>query len=759
MANSILKLKVESDEYDAKLKKAAEGIRHLADVAHKGGGELTGLEKAELDYIKALGDMETKSKSAAGTTRELENAFKELTVVYNNLSDVEKNDEGGKALAASLETLKKRAQEAKAGLNEATQALQGNDKAAKDDKSGIEGLTSALGINVKSLVGWGAALAAAKMALGVVKDALMSSESNVDEWGRTVRSAEGVYQSFLQSLNNSDFSSFLNNLGQVTKAAREAYDALDELSTRMTIINPERAKLQARQQELRAIIRRSGANSEEGKKALEELKRIEPLLSKSFKTESQMNYDAFEKLVRERLAQGGINLNQKSFNQFMKTFSSDSAYQNLRRNARGSYELKATSEVGKFQTIDTRNTEQKLLDLFTDEWRQANSGYLTSAFSARGAAASNALSNARYFRAGAGGAGGGAGSGNTTNDIVFAEDSIMAQENRVKELTQLWRTAGAELRDGILTQLNEAKATLDQMVKGPNLDELFPDIAHGGGSSLSRGEAMMQSIRVDMGYENMAADQASLRNIMAMAMKEGLDTSEIDANGLLERISNGENIPTDFWNGLMDRLNEALHDFGREAYDLDEKGNLKQRQQQEIQKEKKEAGEMKSVSAEVNKITGSVQGIFSGIQQLGIELPEGLQHVLNGIQGVTTVLMGISSLVTIITAIQGTKSVPLIGWALAGGGIIKAAGGTIVGNSYSGDNMRGIGPGGQVYGLNAGEVVLNRSQVSNLASALEGGGMGNLNLVATIHGENLKLALNNNGMRRGKGEIVTSKRF
>ena len=69
MANSILKLRVESEEYDAKLKKAAEGIRHLAEVAHKGGGELTGLEKAELDYIKALGDMETKSRTAAGQTR------------------------------------------------------------------------------------------------------------------------------------------------------------------------------------------------------------------------------------------------------------------------------------------------------------------------------------------------------------------------------------------------------------------------------------------------------------------------------------------------------------------------------------------------------------------------------------------------------------------------------------------------------------------------------------------------------------------
>ena len=69
MANSILKLKVESSEYDAKLKKAAEGIRHLADVAHRSAGDMTGLSKAELDYIKSLGTMETKSRTAAGSVR------------------------------------------------------------------------------------------------------------------------------------------------------------------------------------------------------------------------------------------------------------------------------------------------------------------------------------------------------------------------------------------------------------------------------------------------------------------------------------------------------------------------------------------------------------------------------------------------------------------------------------------------------------------------------------------------------------------
>ena len=450
MADNILRLKVESSEYDAKLKKAAEGIRHLADVAHHGGGELTGLEKAELDYIKSLGSMETKSRTAAGSVRELENTFKELTVVYNQLNDVEKQDEGGKALAASLETLKQRALDAKAGLNEATQALQGNEQSAAADKGGIDGLTSALGINVKSLAGWGAALTAGKVALDVAKDAFMSSETNVDDWGRTVRSAEGIYQSFVQSLNTGDFTGFLNNIGRVTQAAQEAYNALDELGTRMTIINPERARLQARQQELRADIRRNGADSEVGRAALAELKKIEPLLSKSFKTESQMNYTAFEKLVRERLAEGGINLNQRSFEQFMKTFSSDAAFQNLRRNARGSSELRETSEIGKFRTVDTRNIEQKLLDLFTDEWRQANSGYLTASFSAQGAAASNALGNARYMRAGSGGGKGG--KGGKTDKNLDAEQQV---QQKINDLLKEALTADANRQGEIRQQVAE----------------------------------------------------------------------------------------------------------------------------------------------------------------------------------------------------------------------------------------------------------------------------------------------------------------
>ena len=151
MENSILKLKVESSEYDQKLKKAAEGIRHLAEVAHKGGGELTGLEKAELDYVKALGSMETKSRTAAGGVRELETTFKELKVVYTQLNDQEKKGDFGRALNASLEQLKQRAIESRKELNDVAKELGGTQSKGIDLSGAIQTLGSKFGISSEAL--------------------------------------------------------------------------------------------------------------------------------------------------------------------------------------------------------------------------------------------------------------------------------------------------------------------------------------------------------------------------------------------------------------------------------------------------------------------------------------------------------------------------------------------------------------------------------------------------------------------------------
>ena len=254
MANSVFKLKVETSEYDANIKKAAEGIQHLASVAHKAGGELTGLDKAEIDYLKTLGDMPTMSHTAASATRELEKAYKELTVVYNNLNDVEKADEGGKALAASLDNLRQRAQESRQHLDAATQSLQNNGQAGKESSSILDKLASKFTINIDAIKLFKVGLNAAEGALNVAKDAFFASEATVDEWGRTMEAGKSVYQGFLNALNTGDISGYLDNINDIVNAARTAYNELDRLRTMKRIQTPQISSRQAENDRLRMMI-------------------------------------------------------------------------------------------------------------------------------------------------------------------------------------------------------------------------------------------------------------------------------------------------------------------------------------------------------------------------------------------------------------------------------------------------------------------------------------------------------------------------
>jgi hypothetical protein len=201
------------------------------------------------------------------------------------------------------------------------------------------------------------------------------------------------------------------------------------------------------------------------------------------------------------------------------------------------------------------------------------------------------------------------------------------------------------------------------------------------------------------------------------------------------------------WQTIVDKINEKLKEMGIDPINIDFRtGKTKD------DKKKEDKEEKKYLSDGVSKLAGGLGGLESGFQQFGIDLGDGFSSVVGGLQGITSILTAIQTIVAAIEIISSSDAII----PFANGGIVRAAGGTLVGNTYSGDQLRGIDQSGQIYGLNAGEVVLNRAQVGNLASQLEGAGLGNLHLTATIRGEQIRLAVNNNGRRTGKGEYVQS---
>jgi hypothetical protein len=145
-------------------------------------------------------------------------------------------------------------------------------------------------------------------------------------------------------------------------------------------------------------------------------------------------------------------------------------------------------------------------------------------------------------------------------------------------------------------------------------------------------------------------------------------------------------------------------------------------------------------------------------------------NALNGIEDPTSKILGlVAQAIASVAAGAGqaisASDTTASGWAWIGAAAAIAAemvaiistihsatgyaqGGVIPGNSYSGDN--------QWARVNAGETILTRAQAGVLASQLQGVGLQNLNLSASVSGEQIRLVLNNNGRRTGRGEYVTT---
>ena len=88
--------------------------------------------------------------------------------------------------------------------------------------------------------------------------------------------------------------------------------------------------------------------------------------------------------------------------------------------------------------------------------------------------------------------------------------------------------------------------------------------------------------------------------------------------------------------------------------------------------DKKEEKKDDKVINSMSKLTSGVSGIFSGIEQMGLEIPEGMKQMVSTLSGLMTV---VQSVVTILEVIEALNSIQAAK-PLAGGGIVpKAAGG------------------------------------------------------------------------------------
>lgn len=227
MADSILRLRVSSEEYDNKLKRATEQLARYADGCRKAGGTLQYVDDNVVEFTRSLGRMETTATTVRGKVAELTKSYTELAVRYKNMTDEEKKGEYGKALAASLDELKGRISESKVQLDDINKSINGGGGLT----GALDAVAGKFGLSIDQVTKFGGVVGVATTAVQVAKDAFLQSESGIDEWGRTVEGAKGAYSVFLDTLNNGNWSNFFQNLQTAIRGGRDLYDVFDRLGS------------------------------------------------------------------------------------------------------------------------------------------------------------------------------------------------------------------------------------------------------------------------------------------------------------------------------------------------------------------------------------------------------------------------------------------------------------------------------------------------------------------------------------------------
>ena len=206
------------------------------------------------------------------------------------------------------------------GLVKATRSL---NKFQQDNMS----LDAALQGSVKTItsvaakyVGWGAAAAGA---MKVAKDAFKRNEAQLDEWQGFVRASESVYGGFLEALNNGDISGYLSNINSIIDAARNAYDALDELGTFQAFNQVNSARDKANYQEALDNYRLNP--TDDNKKALEVANQK---VIQNLKDESLLAQDAYKAALEAAAEEGGLR--GEDVNTFVKMFQ-NGAYRDFKK--------------------------------------------------------------------------------------------------------------------------------------------------------------------------------------------------------------------------------------------------------------------------------------------------------------------------------------------------------------------------------------------------------------------------------------------
>lgn len=776
MADRILRLKVESQEYDNKLKQAAQGLTRYADECRKVGGTLEVVEKDTLEYVRAIGQMDTTSRTATGKLAEMKKTFVELSAQYKQMTDAEKNSPFGKALAASLEELKPRIIDTKNQLDEINDQLKGMSSNAGS------GLFSDLGDKMGGALQVFAGNMLTKAA-GAVANLGSEIFSSVQQGIVLARQGEGIRNAF-ERLGRGDLLDGLREATHGTVTDLELMKAAVKFNDFKLPVEELGILLQFAQQKAKDTGQSVDYMVDSivtglGRKSLMILDNL-GLSANEVKEKMKETGDmtkAVGEIIREQMSKAG---------DYVET-AADRA-------------TKANVELTNAMT-DLGNTLQPLTDASNSLWNSIKIGALNAlntavkpliqALAESGLLGSGARATAGFNRLGGGskvdrmigrlGSGKTAGSysiytqqlgefdkyinnkrfqiaayGSDNSSIAqSAKQRLQAELDGALKMRAEYVKRAKELHDSVPSPANPATSdeagkkgggrsgggkteptyAADSIAAQEKLVQDLNKAWRDAGSGV-RDSYLPQIVEAEAKLKTMKDEQALLKEQAAGRLK-----GSPDGQGL--EIPLTSDVAFDEWmGGVVEKLENLEIDPIKIPIETTTK-------------------DVKSIAVAARMtadVVGSIGDAFNAIEDPAAKV---MGTVM---QAIASVALGYAQ-----ATAQASSMGPWVWLAFAASGLATmiatistihsqtgyAEGGMIKGNSYSGDRIGGLVDGSQLVGLNAGEVVLNAAQQNTLAQNLEGAGLQNLRLEGVISGEKIHIVHNRYLKRSGQGELVT----
>lgn len=742
----IARFHVESQEFDNKLAKATQQLLRMEKEVRRTGASFEFADKEELEFIRSLGQMETKTQSLRTKMREYTESILSLTEMYERLSDAEKNSDTGSVLLSSIDQIKQRAAELKDNMGDLDEELK-NMASDTQFTDGVNLMTSTIGSCAAAMTAW---TADSKELEQVIREL-----AKITTTVKAVQDLTNAFQKQNMVLLKNPYvivataaAALAVAIGKVVKKTQELTPVQKALNEAQQKGRDNAAEEIARIDALNNILRDNTRSLEDRKSALNEIQSLVPEYHGALTDEGTLindNTSAINKYVdglqRAAIAQAAfdkmVELQKQKMNEQVKLQKAQAELEAARSMTAGRTAV-VTGGAGAISGAAAAG----LANAGAEAAAQASVNRIQKAIDQ----ADEQIDALRKLMTASDIAPEGKTTPTTTKTTKTTTTSktTKADTEMVKTATMLWEQYAAEIAETerLLAEFRAMAANID-------LTDGQRDWARGMADAYEEQlekmkgatEEAAEEIKTDI--QDIKAEMEELPSAFDM-FKDGVGAvgSMVGALDNLKTIGedlasvfNGEK---DAWDSFMTVLNAGVGIMESVIAVIEAINTLT-----EISAALKQKNAIAAASEAAAVATGGATQIATNT---AVATTAGTAAAANAAEGSTAAGKAVAGIPFVGPILAAAAIAAVLGTMIAAISSSKSAGkfsdgGIIGGSSFSGDNL--------TASVNSGELILNRAQQNTIASQLQGGAAQNMRLEALISGESLRMVLANNASRRG----------